>query len=207
MLTSRLVLDIDLQAMPGIVHGDQQVVPRVHEQVFVQVRGKSRQGCIDRISWCLWVPIPGDEGEVDVFLASDGLASGILHGAVDRISGKAIDGDRSAPLCGTAASANKERGRYPTWRIELHLHEGGSRVFADGVWGVGVWVVEDVAVAVRCATYTPRIGIGLRITHRHAEPECRVQLKVEGLLARFRHSTRLRRWISRQSEMPLHLVA
>ena len=34
MLTSRLVLDVDLQAMRGIVHGNQQVVPRVHEQVL-----------------------------------------------------------------------------------------------------------------------------------------------------------------------------
>ena len=154
---------------------------------FVQIRSKSRQGCTDRISWCLWVtPFLVMKAKLTYSSTSDGLASGIQHGAVERIPGKAINVYRSAPLLSRHNWCPSDRNggpRYPTWRIELHLHKCGSRMFADRVWGVGVWVVEYIAIAIRCACHSPRIGIRLRITHRHAEPERRVQLKVEGLLA------------------------
>ena len=85
---------------------------------------------------------------------------------------------------------------HPTGRIELHLRERRSRMVGADGW------IHDVRVAVRGAG-AYRFGIGLRVAHRHAEPECWMQLEVERFPSRQRCSWR---WILGKGELPTILV-
>ena len=65
--------------------------------------------------------------------------------------------------------------------------------------------VDDVAIAVgRAGTHLLRIG--LRVAHRHAEPERRGKLEVNALLGE-RHSARTRCWGAGELQEPPITVA
>ena len=85
MLTSGLILDVDPQAVFGVTQSNQQVVPRVHEQILFRVGGEGSQGRVDRIGWCLCTAILCDEGKIDILQTGDGLAGGIQECAIDWI--------------------------------------------------------------------------------------------------------------------------
>src|SRR5229473_7806526 len=109
-----------------------------------------------------------EEGEVDVLGAAEDLAPArrVDYLAGQRILRQAVDVQRGAPVPRTAALAVELL--HPARRVELQLHEGGARML--GQRG------GDIGVAVRSAG-TDLLRIGLRVAHRHAEPERRGELE------------------------------
>src|SRR5215510_3968768 len=159
------------------------------------------------IDWSLGNATLRDEGEVDILQTAEDLtrAGRIQRCSRDGVLRQAVDGDRRAPLRGGAASADYKLGGYPTGRIELHLHKCCAGVFADKVRAVWVRVIEDVAIAIGCAS-GDLLGIGLRVAQGHTKPEGWIELEVEGL-STFRRSVRFWCWIARELETPLIAVA
>src|SRR5207248_8822539 len=106
-------------------------------------------------------------------------AGAVELGTGDRILGEAVDVERGTPLVVTrtlphGARVHRNRLMVVTRRVELHLHERGASVSGEA----GVVVGGYVAVAVRRARREVLLRIGLRVAHRHAEPERGMQLEV-----------------------------
>src|SRR6266568_6952625 len=120
-----------------------------------------------------------NKGEVDILQACGSSTGGIQYLACDGVFREAVDVERGAPFCRVATNTTSLREKCPTWGIELHLHERYAWVtWADrGINDVGI----AVGLAVR-----EQFGEGLCVAHRHAEPERRVQFKVEGFAWRRR---------------------
>ncbi len=134
-------------------------------------------------------PALGQVREVRVLDACNGSTCRIQQSARDRVFGKPERHHGGAPLRWVTTEGDRLGSK--AGRIELELHEGVSRPAGEAR--------RDVAVAVRCAG-AHLLGIRLGIAERHAEPECRVQLKVEGV-------RRHRRRIFGQGHPVLHPVA
>src|SRR5712692_7687949 len=148
---------------------------------------------IGRRVW-LWFSTLRYEGKIDIFQTSDALTGAILRLAGDRIYRKAVNVQCRAPLCRITTVTG--RPRYPTWRIELHLHEGCT-------WMLGTdRRVNDILVGIGCAG-TDLLRKRLSVAHCHAEPESRVKLEVERLSV----YQRCRWWILVKGKPVLHLVA
>src|SRR5262249_10197087 len=125
------VVDVDPETGRRVVHGHDELVTGVHEQVGGPVRGERVGGGQQRVGRRVRHTVLGDEREVDRLHARLVQAVLVLADGVVRVPGQAVDVERRAPLPGVAGGAG--RPRDPTGRVELHLHERGTRVAPDVV--------------------------------------------------------------------------
>src|SRR2546423_1629637 len=131
--------------MCRVMHGDNDSIARIHEQVRRWIGGEgiySRIDGIGRRAW-LWMSALSNECEVDIFKASFSSTGRIQYLTCYRVFREAVNVECSAPL-GCIATVSSRPG-CPTGWIELHLHESCSRMPGADRW------IDDVLIAIWCA--------------------------------------------------------
>src|SRR5438105_2501504 len=137
------VVQVDAQTVRGVLHGHDDAVARIHEEIRCAVRREGAHGRVDRARRGVRDATLGDEGEVDRFDAREVLTRFVQLRAVEVVDLQTVDVQGRAPEVRVAAQAGGPA--RPARRIELHFHEGGPRMRGDAA------VSRDVRVAVRDA--------------------------------------------------------
>ena len=189
------VVDLGREPVRRVAHGDDDVVALVQvEHVGARLARRHRIE-VERIRRTLRRPVSRQVGKVDrLRTAEDSALTRVVElRAVDRVDRQAVDVECDAPLGGITRGPVELL--HPARWIELQLRERRSGMVRAHRR------VDDVGVAVgRARRHLLRVR--LRVAHRHAEPERRVQHDV----VRLRRAVRTRR-VARDLQLVAHPVA
>ena len=111
---------------------DLEPVAGRHEEITRAVRRIGGQSRVEWIGGRMCHSVLGDEGELKRFDPDLGRASGVLHGAFDRVLEQAEHVHRGAPLDGIASACahghRPSRPGHPAGRIKLELEKRRTRM-------------------------------------------------------------------------------
>lgn len=100
-LPSAQVINHDLQTMGGVMHGEDQIITGIHEQVGVGIGRDGVDVHIDRVGWSMGFAALGNECEVDILDTREKQlrgAGGIQRLAGHRVEREAVNIEGRAPL-------------------------------------------------------------------------------------------------------------